>query len=114
MIQSTAFGTITIAGRTYTSDVLIFPDGRVEDRWRRRQGHALQADDLLPLVEAAPELIVVGTGTAGRVRPDPSLRVFLDQRGIALLAAPNSRAMAVYNDKLAEGVTVAAGFHLTC
>lgn len=114
MIQSTAFGSITIAGRTYTSDLLIFPDGRVKDRWRRRQGHELGVDDLLPLVTAAPELIVVGTGTAGRMRPDPNLRPFLDQRGIALIAAPNSRAMTVYNDKLAAGVAVAAGFHLTC
>lgn len=114
MIQSTAFGSITVAGRTYTSDVLIFPDGRVEEGWWRRQGHALQVDDLLSLVAAGPELIVVGTGTAGRMRPDPGLRPFLDQRGIALLAAPNSRAVSVYNDKLAEGVTVAAGFHLTC
>ena len=114
MIQSTAFGTITIAGRTYNSDVLIFPDGRVEDGWWRRKGHALQVDDLLSLVEAAPELIVVGTGTAGRMRPDPSLRPFLDQQGIALIAQPNSEAMHVFNKKLAEGAKIAAGFHLTC
>ncbi|MFO7715989.1 hypothetical protein [Desulfosarcina sp.] len=56
MIDSSAFGVMTIDGRTYTSDLFIFPDGRVRDGWWRQRGHVLCVDDLLALVDTAPEL----------------------------------------------------------
>ena len=114
MIQSTAFGTIKIDGVTYTSDVIIFPDGRVQDGWWRQSGHVLRVDDILTLVDSAPELIVIGNGTSGRMRPDAQVLPFLEQKGIALIAEPNGKAMIVYNEKLKAGVKVGAGFHLTC
>ena len=49
MIESTAFGVMTIDGRTYTSDLIIFPDGRVQDGWWRKRGHVLGVDDILVL-----------------------------------------------------------------
>ncbi len=114
MIQSTAFGVITIDGRTYTSDLFIFPDGRVRDGWWRQRGHALTVDDILVLVDAAPDLIVAGTGTSGRMRPEADLPTFLSERGIDFVARPNPRAVAVYNQKAAAGLAVGACFHLTC
>ncbi|MCB2147045.1 MAG: hypothetical protein KQI81_11265 [Deltaproteobacteria bacterium] len=114
MIESTAFGTMTIDGRTYTSDLFIFPDGRVKDGWWRQRGHALHVDDILALIDAAPQLIVAGTGTRGRMRPDADLSSFLAERGIDLIAEPNPRAVEIYNRKRAQGLKVGACFHLTC
>jgi hypothetical protein len=116
MIQSTTFGTMTIDGRTYHSDLIIFPDGSVRDNWWRRSGHVLAVDDILPLAlaDAQAQLIVAGTGTSGRMRLHPELLPFLEERGIELVAASNPRAVETYNQKLGTGVRVAACFHLTC
>lgn len=114
MIESSTFGVMTIDGRTYTSDLIIFPDGRVKDGWWRQRGHSLCVDDILALVDAAPELVVAGTGTSGRMRPAPDLRSFLREKGIALIAEPTPRAMDIYNKKRTAGLTVGACFHLTC
>ena len=114
MIESSAFGRMTIDGRTYTSDLLIFPDGSVKGGWWRQRGHVLCMDDIRSLVDAAPDLIVAGTGTSGRMRPEADLLPFFRERGIGFFAEPNSRAVEIYNDNAAAGVAVGACFHLTC
>ena len=114
MIESTHFGAMTIDGRTYTSDLFIYPDGRIEDGWWRRQGHVMAVDDILLLVDAAPELIIVGTGTSGRMRPEKNVAPFLSERGIAWIAEPTNKAVARYNREIGAGVKVGACFHLTC
>ena len=95
MIESTAFGVMTIDGRTHTSDLIIFPDGRVKDGWWRRSGHVLTVDDILALIDAAPECIVAGTGTSGRMQPEASLTAFLTERKITFIAEPNPRAVYI-------------------
>ncbi|MEQ8191120.1 MAG: hypothetical protein ABRQ39_24360 [Candidatus Eremiobacterota bacterium] len=45
MIDSYDFGTIKISGKTYKSDVIIYPD-RVDGKWWRKEGHSLHPDDL--------------------------------------------------------------------
>lgn len=114
MIESAAFGTMTIHGKPYSTDLIIFPDGHVEEGWWRKSGHLLLPDDILSLVDTEPALIVIGTGVHGRMRLDASLTSFLAQRGIRLIAAPNSKAIAAYNEEQGKGVRIGAGFHLTC
>ena len=114
MIESSAFGVMTIDGRTYTSDLFIFPDGRVQDEWWRQRGHVLCVDDILILADTAPQLIVAGMGTRGRMRPAPDLHAFLREKGIALIAEATPRAVDIYNQKRTAGLTVGACFHLTC
>lgn len=114
MIESSAFGRMTIDGRTYISDLFIFPDGHVQDGWWRRRGHALGVDDIMALVAGSPDLIVAGTGTSGRMRPEADLSPFLSEKGIEFIAEPNSRAIPIYNQKVTMGLKVGACFHLTC
>ena len=49
LIESYSFGKISINGKIYHSDVIIFPD-RVYDSWWRKEGHILHLEDL----KAAP------------------------------------------------------------
>jgi hypothetical protein len=114
MIESSAFGVMTIDGRTYTSDLIIFPGGSVKDGWWRRRGHVLSVDDILALVDTAPDLIVVGTGTSGRMRPEADVSPFLRERGIDVVAEPTPRAVTIYNDKVVAGLAIGGCFHLTC
>ena len=114
MIQSSSFGTMTIDGRTYTSDLFIFPDGTVKDGWWRRRGHVLGVDDIIALVDSSPDLIIAGTGTSGRMRPQADVLGFLETRGIQFIAEPNSRAVEIFNQNCTTGQAVGACFHLTC
>ena len=114
MIESTSFGAMTIDGRNYTSDLIIFPNGRIKDGWWRRSGHVLSVDDILALVDASPQCIVAGTGTSGRMRPDSDVAPFLNERGIDFIAAPTGRAAEIYNQKINAERKVGACFHLTC
>jgi hypothetical protein len=116
-IDSLDFGRITIAGQTYTTDVLVFPDGRVQDHWWRTRGHLLCAEDLAPLMAAKPAEIVVGTGIYGRMRPAGELVSDLGNQGVRLTLLPNAEARTHYNHQVAQGAEgrrLAACFHLTC
>jgi hypothetical protein len=113
MITQVEFGRITIAGRRYETDLIIYPDGRVTAGWRRKSGHRLTFEDLRPLVAAAPELIVAGTGVYGRMAPEPTLAAQLASLGIAFSAAVNREAAAHFNRHWLTG-RVGGCFHLTC
>jgi hypothetical protein len=93
--------------------VLVFPDGRVDDGWWRASGHRLTLADIAALIEAGPEVIIAGTGSAGVMEPDPGLAGALAKRGIAFEALPSGEAAARYN-ALRGKKRVAACFHLTC
>ena len=112
-IERVSFGSLVLDGRTYASDLLIYPDGRVEEGWRRDRGHRLAMEDLAGLLGAGPEVIVAGTGVHGRMQPEPDLKARLSERGIRFLAAPNERAMDLFNEWSKKG-RVAGCFHLTC
>ena len=36
MIEKNEFGAIRVDGKTYTTDIIIYPDGRVSDNWWRK------------------------------------------------------------------------------
>jgi hypothetical protein len=61
MIGKYSFGRITIDGRLYDADVLIYPD-RIDGHWCRKEGHRLQLADLEAVKERHPSVVVVGTG----------------------------------------------------
>jgi len=113
MIDSTTFGTISIDGKTYNSDVIIYPDGRVTDSWWRASGHRLTRRDIQPIAASNPEVIVAGTGVYGRMIPDPDVAAALGEMGIEFLAAPNREALKLYNRHVKTRKT-AGCFHLTC
>ncbi len=114
MIEAYTFGRIRIAGREYGSDLLIFPDGSVRDRWWRASGHRLVLADLEELLAARPQVVVCGTGASGMMRPAQGLAASLAARGISLLPHPTAEAVAVFNRLLAEGRWPVDCLHLTC
>lgn len=114
MIDSCAFGSMTIDGQTFSSDLKIFMDGRVEDNWWRTFGHTLNPGDISDLVELRPEVIVIGTGIYGRMVTAPVTEALLKASGITLIAEPTETAAAKFNEALNGNIKVAAGFHLTC
>jgi len=113
VIDSYAFGRMVVGGIPYTSDLIIFPDGRVVSSWWRLSGHRLQTADIMELIAAGPDVIVAGTGASGFMRPANELQELLASRGIDFICEPSSRAYRTYN-LLDAAIKTGACFHLTC
>ena len=111
-IDHYTFGSITIAGKTYTSDVIIYPD-RVDAAWWRQEGHYLQKADLADIVAAKPDLLIVGTGAHGVMAVPESTALFLSSHDIEVIIEKTGKAVEIFNDQPA-GKKVIAVFHLTC
>ena len=112
-IEAHSFGRMVIDGRAYTSDLIVYPGGRVADGWWRAGGHRLTLADIADLIAAAPEVIVAGTGVYGRVIPDREVERALRRQSIRFLAEANEGAVAAFN-RLSADHRVGGCFHLTC
>lgn len=107
-----SFGRITIDGKTYTSDVIIYP-GRVDSSWWRKEGHYLQPVDLADVVAARPDVVIIGTGHSGVMQvPGETVR-FLESKGIEVRVALTEKAVDMLN-KAPKDKAVIAALHLTC
>jgi len=112
MIESCEFGCIVIKGKRYATDVIIYPD-HVEDNWWREEGHSLSPVDLWAVVQAKPEVLVVGTGYSGLMRVLPETEKYLREQGVRLIAERTTEAVRIYN-QLCPSTKVVAALHLTC
>jgi hypothetical protein len=112
VIESYEFGRIVIKGKRYATDVIIYPD-HVEDNWWREEGHSLSLVDLWAVVQAKPEVLVIGTGYSGLMRVLPETEKYLREQGIRLIAERTTEAVRIYN-QLCQSTRVVAALHLTC
>ena len=113
MIDSYGFGHITINGKRYTNDVIVFSD-RVKDNWWRKEGHQLQIEDIEAVVNEKPEVLVVGTGYYGLMKVPAETVEFLKSKGVELIAQKTRDACTTYNRLVESGKKVIATLHLTC
>lgn len=107
------FGKLQAGGRQYTSDVLILP-GAVRDHWWREEGHSLHINDLAEVLQAHPEVLVIGTGYYGRMNVPERTRAHLEDQGIQVHAMKTRAAVDEFNRLQRECARVVAAFHLTC
>ena len=111
-IDSYHFGEIVINGKSYSSDVVIFPD-RVRDDWWRKTGHELCLEDIAGVITENLEVLVVGTGASGLMKVLPEVEQVAQARGIKLIVEPTDEACNTYN-QLSHSQKVVAAFHITC
>ncbi len=112
-IDSYSFGSMTVNGREYTSDLIVFPD-RVSSGWWREEGHHLRVEDLKEVMDYKPEVLVVGRGASGCMEISPDVREALKAEGIELIDANTGEAYAIFNEQTKKGRKAAGAFHLTC
>jgi len=112
IIDSYQLGLISVNGKKYTSDIIIFPD-RVRDDWWRKSGHQLCLEDIAEVIAKNPEVLIVGTGVSGLVEVLPEVQQAADARGIKLIAQTTDKACHTYN-QLCHSQRVVAALHLTC
>ena len=114
MIEKTTFGSMTIKGRIYTTDLMIFPDGSIVDQWWRAKGHRLTLADIAVLVDQGPALIIAGMGIYGRMKAEKGLKEVLADKGVKLVTVWTKAAADQFNEVVRKQTNVAACFHLTC
>jgi len=113
MIESYDFGQITIDGKTYTSDVIIYTD-RIETSWWRKTSHKLAPDDLPDQVlKEKPDVILIGTGYYGYMKVSLETNELIESKGIKLLVEDTKKAYHTFN-QLSKKEKVIALLHLTC
>ena len=111
-IDHYSFGRIIIDGKTYSSDVILYPE-RVDASWWRKEGHYLQKADLGDIVAAKPELLIIGTGAHGVMSVPESTIAFLESHNIRVLIEKTDKAVELFNTQR-QGKKLVAALHLTC
>jgi hypothetical protein len=112
-INTYSFGRIDIDGRTYTADVIILP-GQVQADWWREQGHVLKPADLPAVLEAKPQVLVIGQGAYGRMQVPAATLAWLQEAGIEVVCEETPQAVEAYNERCKGSRKIAAAMHLTC
>ena len=112
-IESYSFGKITISRHTYSSDVIIYPD-HVDPSWWREEGHRLSVMDLEMVLDAKPEVLIIGTGYLGALRVPEETQNVLREKGIAVIIERTGKAVELFNNLQKKERTVVAALHLTC
>lgn len=109
-IDNSYFGAIIVNGRKFDSDVILDWTGEI----RSRSGsHAFTKADFNDLMMRDPEVIVVGTGTAGNVKVDPAVEVAARLQGVELIARTTPQAVLEFNKHVKRRKAVAV-IHVTC
>lgn len=114
-IDGYSFGRIVIDKKTYTSDVIIYPN-RVDSSWWRKEGHYLQPADLTDIINAKPDVLIIGTGASGVMKvPEETLK-FIKSKGIEVYLETTGKAVELFNKLQSEnsGKRIVAALHLTC
>ncbi|HIE12098.1 MAG TPA: hypothetical protein EYP63_01525 [Desulfotomaculum sp.] len=110
-IDSYRFGEIIISGKRHTGDVIVLPERVLS--WWRKTGHAVELADLKAVIDAGPEILIIGTGAYGAMRVLPEVNDFFSSKGIPVIVLLSSAACEKYNE-LCETQRTALAIHLTC
>ncbi len=109
-IESYSFGSIKIDGKSYSDDVILLGK-EVKSGWWRNRGHTVQKPDLFDIIEYQPDLLIIGTGSSGRMSVPRDLIRKLDFK---VKSYKTDKACKMYNKKLDQNIKLAGAFHLTC
>jgi hypothetical protein len=111
-IESFSFGNITIEGKNYTTDVIVYPD-RVDSNWVREEEHRPQISEFANIVKTEPEILIIGTGYAGVLSVPDQIRNYLTSKGIEVRVEKTKQAIEMFN-VLRHKEKVVAVLHITC
>lgn len=111
MIDHYTFGTITIDGKEYSHDAIVC--GKKVKSWWRATSHEVTINDVDPILQEKPKLIIFGTGVSGVCEVFPETIDYLEKQNIKVSIFQTPEAVKEFNRRLTESGVVGA-FHLTC
>ena len=104
-------GQIRIGEQTLTSSLIALPRHLLTE-WDADSAQQLRATHFQPLLEATPEVVILGTGET-QVFPDPSVFMTLMDLGIGFEVMDNAAACRTYNILLGAGRQAALALIMT-
>jgi hypothetical protein len=116
-IDTTEFGSITIAGEIYDHDVQIRLDSQVKKRKKNLSKEVYGTSHTISLAEAkhirdkGAERLIVGTGQTGLVELSEEATAYFKDKGCQVKLLPTPQAIDAWNK--AEGAVIGL-FHVTC
>ena len=113
MIADFSFGRIVVNDQTYTDDIKII-HGQVVADWWRKSGHRVDIEDISDILEAKPEILVIGRGSPGLMKSTASLRAYLTANNIELIEEKSTQAIRAFNKFYRQTKRIAAGIHVGC
>jgi len=113
VVHRTGFGWIETHVGRFDHDIVVFPDGRVVNRYDLLRGdnHRFGADEARTVLEGTIADIVLGTGQYGLVRVSAEATDLLEGMNVRLHSARTPRAIEIYNRLPGPKCAV---FHVTC
>ena len=109
-IDNSYFGAIIVNGRKFESDVILDWTGEV----RTKSGsHDFTKADFNDLMMRDPEVIIIGTGTVGNVKVDPSVEVAARLQGVEIISRITPLAIQEFNKHVRKRKAIAV-MHVTC
>jgi hypothetical protein len=116
-INSTCFGSIIIAGKTFENDVVIRLDGEVKKRKKKLSkaifgtSHIISLDEAVDIFEKGAEKLIIGTGQSGLVKLSDEAADYFKNMKCAVHLLPTPEAIMKWNE--ADGSIIGL-FHVTC
>jgi len=116
-IERTAFGSITIDGKTYEHDVIIRLSGEVVKRKKKLSkkyygtSHVISKDEAKFVFEKGCKQLVIGSGQMGNVNLSPEAEAYFAKAGCKVFLQPTPEAIDVFNRSRERKAGL---FHVTC
>ena len=117
IINSTSFGSITIAGEMFENDVVIRLHGEVKKRKKKLSkaifgtSHIISLDEAKDVYEKGAEKIIIGTGQTGLVKLSEEAANYFTIKKCQVQMLPTPEAIRAWNEAYGEMIGL---FHVTC
>lgn len=120
-IDETEFGSITIDGKRYEHDVVIYPQ-KIEERKKKisknkyGSGHKFCKEEMEEYLKNADniDIVLVGTGQYGVLNLLNETRKMLDDNGIDVIERETPDAIKDFNQRVKTQENIIGIFHVTC
>jgi hypothetical protein len=116
-IDHTAFGEITIDGKTYDHDVIIRLSGEIVKRKKKLSkklygtSRLVSEDEAKFIFEKGCRRLILGSGQEGNVWLSPEAGAFFAKKECEIVIEPTPQAIRAFNE--AHGKKIGL-FHVTC
>ena len=116
-IDSTKFGSITIAGETYDHDVVIRLDGTVVKRKKKLSkeiygtSHKFSHPEAEFVYEPGAACLIIGSGQDGMVELSDDADQYFKEKSCQVLLLPTPEAIKAWNKAKVKTIGL---FHITC
>jgi glucokinase len=117
VIEVPSFGVVRTPKKTYSTDIYILADGRIQRRKKKRlakfgaSGHLVSLREMQYLCEGNPEVVFVGVGHSSQVILGPGVEEFLRASGISYHLVETSHLPEAFNSCTQRKAAI---IHVTC